>query len=116
MRSDTKAKLDSALRLQWLKRGAMALGFLAVMAGGLWYTGLDASVTNQRVKAVVDEVLPAAGMSTQVVENAVVAWVKIEGGQRVQVIVLKANEPKVGDQIEITQHVHGTGRVTYSWK
>ena len=116
MRSTTKAKLDQAIRLQWMKRAAVAGGVGLVIAGGLWYTGLDASVQNRRVKGVIESVATANGMSTQVVENALSVDVKLEDGRKAQVIVLKTTEPKVGQTVEITEHVHGTGRSNFSWK
>lgn len=116
MRSTTKAKLDQAIRLQWMKRAAIAGGVGLVIAAGLWYTGLDASMQNRRVKGVITTVSTANGMSTQVVENALSVDVKLEDGRNAQVIVLKTTEPKVGQAVEITEHVHGTGRSNFSWK
>ncbi len=116
MRSTTKAKLDQAIRLQWLKRGAAAGGLLLVIAAGLWYTGLDASVKNRPVKGVIANVSSANGMSTQVVETALSVNVKLDDGRTAQVIVLKTSEPKVGQAVEIVEHVHGTGRSNFSWK
>ena len=116
MRSDTRQKLDKAIRLQWLKRASVAGGVLLLVAGGLWYTGLDASVQNRRVKGIITTVSTANGMSTQVVENGLSVAVKLDDGREAQVIVLKTTEPKVGQAVEITEHVHGTGRSNFSWK
>jgi hypothetical protein len=38
------------------------------------------------------------------------------GGRRVSVMALKTTDPHVGDHVEITEHRHHTGRITYSWK
>ena len=116
MRSTTKAKLDQAIRLQWLKRGAVAGSILLVIAGGLWYTGLDASVSNRHVKGVITEVATANGMNTQIVETGLSVHVKLDDGRLAQVLVLKTSEPKVGQAVEIVEHVHGTGRSNFSWK
>lgn len=116
MRSTTKAKLDQAIRLQWMKRAGMAAGVLALIAGGLWYTGLDATVQNRSVKGVVETVTPAAGMSSQVVETALSVAVKLGDGREAKVIALKTSDPKVGQTVEITEHIHGSGRSTFSWK
>jgi hypothetical protein len=115
MRSTTKAKLDKAIRLHWLKRAAMAGGVGLVIAAGLWYTGLDASVQNRRVKGVITAVSSANGMSTQIVETALSVDVKLDDGRKAQVIVLKTSEPKVGQAVEITERVHGTGRSNFTW-
>jgi hypothetical protein len=31
-------------------------------------------------------------------------------------LVLRTTDPHVGDHVQITEHRHETGRVTYSWK
>jgi hypothetical protein len=116
MRSTTKAKLDQAIRLQWMKRAGVAAGVLALIAGGLWYTGLDATVENRHVKGVIQTVSPAAGMTSQVVETAMSVAVKLDDGRQAKVIALKTSEPKVGQAVEITEHIHGTGRSTFTWK
>ncbi len=116
MRSTTKAKLDHAIRLQWLKRAGVAAGVLVLIAGGLWYTGLDASVHNKSVKGVIETIAPAAGMTSQVVETAVSVSIKLLDGREAKVIALKTSEPKVGQTVEIMEHIHGTGRSTFSWK
>jgi hypothetical protein len=40
----------------------------------------------------------------------------LDSGRRVNVLVLKTTDPHVGDHVQITEHRHHTGRVTYSWK
>ncbi len=99
-----------------MKRAAVAGGIGLVIAGGLWYTGLDASVHNQPAKGVVESVSAAAGMSTNVVENALTVRVKLADGREATVLALKTNHPTVGENIEIVEHIHGTGRSTFSWK
>ena len=37
-------------------------------------------------------------------------------GRRVTVMVLKKTDPHVGDNVQITEHRHRTGRVNYTWK
>ena len=39
-----------------------------------------------------------------------------KNGHRVNVMVLKTTNPQVGDHVQITEHRHRTGRMTYSWK
>lgn len=116
MRSDTKAKLDQAIRMQWLKRGGIAAGVALMIAGGLWYTGLDATVQNRRVKGVIATVEPAAGMNSQTVETALSVAVKLSDGRQAKVLALKTSEPVPGQAVEITEHIHGSGRSTFSWK
>ena len=116
MRSDTKQRLDKALRLQKLKYVAMACGVAAVLAAGLWFTSLDATVTNKQVAGTITELAPPAGMSTVVVETALMATLKLDDGRRAQVLVNKASHAEVGQKVEIAEHVHGSGRSTFSWK
>jgi hypothetical protein len=43
--------------------------------------------------------------------------VKLDGGgQVVHVMVYKTTNPHVGDHVQVAQHIHGSGRVTYTWK
>ncbi|MEQ1578327.1 MAG: hypothetical protein ABL894_11810 [Hyphomicrobium sp.] len=116
MRSTTKAKLDKAIRIQWFKRAAAAGGVVLIIAAGLWYTGLDSSVHNQRVKGVVEKVSAASGISTQAVETALAVSVKLDDGRVANVLAIKESDPKIGQAVEITEHIHGSGRSTFSWK
>lgn len=116
MRDETRRRLDRQLALQRLKWVGAGLALLAFIAGGLWFTGLDATVTTRHVPGVVEAIGPIVGGSTQMIENGLQVDVKLEDGPRVHVLVLKTTDPHVGDHVEIAEHVHGTGRVTYSWK
>lgn len=116
MRDETRRRLDRQLALQRLKWVGGGLAVLAFVAGGLWFTGLDASITTHQVAGVVEAVGPVAGGSTQTIERALAVDVKLDDGRRVHVMALKTTDPHVGDHVQIAEHVHGTGRVTYSWK
>jgi hypothetical protein len=50
------------------------------------------------------------------IENGLSVDVALEDGRHVHVLALKTTDPHVGDRVEIAELVHGTGRVTYSWK
>jgi hypothetical protein len=118
MREETKKRLDRELmkrRLQWSGIGvAMALA----AGAGLWFTGLDASVTNTRVAGVVEKVGPLniPGMTTTAIEASLGVDVKLDDGRAAHVAVLRTSNPEVGQHVEIMEHVHGTGRSTFSWK
>jgi hypothetical protein len=116
MRSETREKIDRAIRLQRLKYVAMGCGAAAVLSALMWFTGRDAIVENKRVSGVITELEAPAGMSTQVVEPSVYASIKLDDGRKARVLVMKSTNPAVGNHIEIAEHVHGTGRSTYSWK
>jgi hypothetical protein len=42
--------------------------------------------------------------------------VKLDDGRLAHVMVLKTTDPHIGDHVQIAEHVHGTGRVTFTWK
>ena len=62
------------------------------------------------------EVGPLNIKSTRLIEEGLVGAGGAQGGRRVNVMALKKTDPHVGDHIEITEHRHHTGRVTYTWK
>lgn len=116
MRHETKQRLN---RLIWLRRAkfaAAALGVCAVAGVGLWYSGLDASVTTEHVAGVVQSVGSFNGANTRSIEQGLAVDVKLDNGGLAHVVVLKTSHPQVGDHVEIAKHIHGSGRTTYSWK
>ena len=116
MRDETRRRLDRQLAVQKLKWAGAGAVILGCVAGGLWFTGLDATITTHRVPGVVEAVGPVVGGSTQMIETGLSVDVKLVDGRRVHVLALKTTDPHVGDTVQIAEHVHGTGRVTYSWK
>ncbi|MBX9863293.1 MAG: hypothetical protein K2Y42_11130 [Hyphomicrobium sp.] len=116
MRDETKRRLDRQLFLQKVKWAGAGLAVAACLAGGLWFSGLDASVKTQRVAGVVEAVGPLVGGSTRAIEDGLGVDVRLQDGRRVHVAVLKTTDPHVGDNVEVAEHVHGSGRVTFSWK
>jgi hypothetical protein len=40
----------------------------------------------------------------------------LDSGKRVNVLVLKTSHPHIGDHVQIAEHRHHTGRITYSWR
>lgn len=116
MREETRRRLDSRLRWQKAKWAAAGLGFLGLMAAGFWATGLDATVQTHHEAGVVAAVAPLFAKSTKAIEEGLAVDVKLDKGPVVHVMALKTTDPHVGDRVEVAEHVHGTGRVTYSWK
>lgn len=116
MREETKRRLDRQLRLQKMKWAAAGVGLLGIAAGGFYATGLDATVETHHVAGVVEAVGPIVGGSTRAIEEGLAVDVKLDDGRRVHVMALKTTGPHVGDHVKVAEHVHGTGRVTYSWK
>ncbi len=115
MREDTRRRLERALviqRAKWIGSGVAALLFVA---GGFWLTGLDAKVETRHVPGVVSYIGPLSGTSTKTIEEGLAVDVKLDDGRVVHVMALKTSEPHVGDRVEVAEHVHGSGRVTFSW-
>jgi hypothetical protein len=116
MREETKRRLERQLLWQRIKWAGAGIGVVGLMAAGFWATGLDASVETHRVPGVIAAVGPLVAKSTRAIEEGLAVDVKLDKGPLVHVMVLKTTDPHVGDRVEVAEHVHGTGRVTYSWK
>jgi hypothetical protein len=116
MREETRRKLERALWRERLKK--IGIGVLAAAAIGAYfvYEDYDAHVDNVRVPATVTEVGPLNIKSTKMVEEGLSVQVALQGGRLVNVMALKKTDPHVGDHVEITEHRHRTGRITYTWK
>lgn len=116
MREETRKKLERQLwlnRLKWVGTGVLILAGVGV---GLWWTGLDASTETHHVGGVITAIGPLSGTSTKAIEEGIAVDVKLDDGRIAHVMALKTRNPQVGEHIEIAEHVHGTGRVTFTWK
>ena len=116
MREETRRKLERALWIQRGKKIGIGLGVAAVLGLLFLYEDYDAHVENVRVPGTVVSIGPLNTTNTQAIENGLSVDVALENGHRVNVMVLKTTNPKVGDHVQITEHRHHTGRMTYSWK
>ncbi len=114
MREETRQKLERQLwlgRLRWVGIGAAIAAVATLLA---IFTGMDAQVTNKRLAGVVTAINPIAGKEAS---RGYTVDVKLDGTDHtVQVLVLKASDPHVGEHVEVTEHHHATGRVNYTWK
>ena len=113
MREETKRRLERAIWLQRAKWGGAAVAIVIVMAGIFTWISADAAVENSRVPATVTGVRPYAAKSTQ---PGLTVDVKLDDGKILELTVNQITDPQVGQKVEITQHLHATGRKTYSWK
>jgi hypothetical protein len=116
MREETRRKLERQLWMQRLKWIGGGLALATVMGIGFWFTGLDASVETRHVAGVVKSIGPLNGGSTKSVEEGLSVDVTLDDGRLAHVMVLKTSEPHIGDHVQIAEHIHGTGRTTFSWK
>jgi len=116
MRNETKSKLDRLLFMRKVKWTAAGIGLATLMAVGLYLSGLDATVEEKRVAGVIEQVGGYNGTNTQGVQNGLAVDVKLDDGRYAHVLVLKQTAPAVGQRVEVTEHHHGSGRTTFSWK
>lgn len=114
MREETRQKLDRQIWLRRLRWVGIGVAIASVAAALAVFTGLDAEVKNKRLPGIVTAIGPIAGKETS---RGYTVDVELEDSHRtVQVLVLKTRNPYVGEHVEITEHDHGSGRVTFSWK
>jgi len=116
MREETRRKLERALWRERLKK--IAIGAVAAAAIGAYfvYEDVDARIDNVRVPGKVTAVGPLNIKNSQLVEEGLMVEVALDSGRHVSVMALKKTDPHVGDNVQITEHRHHTGRTTYSWK
>jgi hypothetical protein len=116
MREDTKRRFEQAIWRERMRKIGIGAAVAVLIAAFIGMWSLDASVVNTRIPGEVVYVGPLVGTSTQAAQEGLSVDVKLAGGQTVRVMTLKTTDPKVGQHVEITEHRHGTGRVTYTWK
>ncbi|WP_072370884.1 hypothetical protein [Hyphomicrobium sp. NDB2Meth4] len=117
MREETRRKLERTLWIERLKKIAIGAAALVVIAAYFVYEDYDARIDNVRVPATVLAVGPLNIKNSQLVEEGLSVEVALDdGGRKVTVMAMKKTDPHVGDHVQITEHRHHTGRVTYSWK
>lgn len=116
MREETRRRLERQLMWQKARWAAAGVGIMGLVAAGFWAAGLDASIETHHEPGVVAAVGPLFAKSTKAIEEGLAVDVKLDKGLLVHVMALKATDPHIGDRVEVAEHVHGTGRVTYSWK
>lgn len=114
MRDDTRKRLERAI---WMER-AKKIGIGAAICGAIAlvfaYQSLDLKVTNSQIAGTVTEIDPLVSKTSAADGETV--HVKLADGHAVQVLALKSRHIKIGEQIDVTEHHHATGRVTYTLK
>jgi hypothetical protein len=116
MRSETRSKLDRLLFMRKVKWTLAGIGLAILLAGGLYVAGLDATVEDRRIAGVIEKIGTYNGTNSQGVQNGLAVDVKLDDGRAAHVLVLRTNAPKVGERVEVTEHHHGSGRTSFSWK
>lgn len=116
MREETRRRFERQIYKRWFIRGGIGLFALLIVSFFIWFEGLDAHVEKRQVSGVVEKVAPVSGINTQFIQNGLAVDVKLDDGRIAHVLVLKTSNPEVGMHVLITEHIHGTGRSSYSWK
>ncbi|MDX2306877.1 MAG: hypothetical protein NW216_01430 [Hyphomicrobium sp.] len=116
MYEQSRRKLERQLMLRRLQWAGLAVLVAVGVAGALWLEGVDAKVEKRLVTGKVLNVGPVAGVSTAAIQTAVMVDVRLDDGREAHVMAEKSSEPKIGDHVEIAEHIHGTGRSNFSWK
>lgn len=114
MREETRKKLNQAIWAERIKKAGIGAAVLAAIGLVFAYQNLDLQDTKTHVPGTVASV--DALVSKQNPADGLNVEVKLDGGQHVRVIMEKTREPKIGDRIELTEHHHGSGRVTHTFK
>ena len=117
MREETRKRLERAILMQRLKLAVGGLAAALAVASVFWLESKDAAVENRTVAGVVESVGPLSGKrSFSTLSSNVAVEVKLSDGRLAQVVTNKDTSPHVGDHVEIAEHIHGTGRRTFTWK
>jgi len=116
MREETRLKFEREVRKQWLRRGAWVLAGLVAVAAALFLEDLDAHVERHEVAGVVEKVESVQGGTTQAIQNGLAVDVRLDDGRHAHVLAQKSTHPEVGAHVAIVEHVHRSGRTTFSWR
>jgi hypothetical protein len=114
LREETKRRLDRALWLERAKYLGIGLSIVAAVAVAFGYETLDMEVDDKEIAGHVTDIEPLVARSSAATGENVI--VKLDGGPTIRIQAYKSRGLKVGDQIEVVEHHHATGRVTHSLK
>lgn len=116
MREEIRRRFERQVYRRWIVRGG--IGFIALLLGSLliWFEGLDAHVQRRQVSGTIEKIAPISGVNTQMIQNGLSVDIKLDDGRIAHVLVLKTSNPEIGMHVSITEHIHGSGRTSFSWK
>jgi hypothetical protein len=115
VRDDVRRRLDRAIWLERAKYIGIALGVLATIGLAFGYETLDLKVDNKQVPGKVTDIEPLVSKSSAAAEGENVI-VQLDHGPLVRVLAYKSRHLKIGDEIQVMEHHHATGRVTHTLK
>lgn len=114
MREETRARLERQLWMERAKKAGIGLAIAGAIGLVFAYQNLDLSETAVKVSGTIVEIDPLVSKTSAADGESV--QVKLETGRLVTVLAQKSRALKAGDKLEITEHRHGSGRVTYTLK
>ena len=114
MYEDTRKRLDALLWRERAKKVAIGLAIIATIGLVFEFENLGLAVTNAQVHGTVVQIDPLVAKNNN--GDGETLEVKLDSGQLVRVLALKSRNLSVGDNIEVVEHHHATGRVTHSLK
>jgi len=115
MREETRKSLERALMRERLRKAGIGLGVLALIGLYMAYQYYDNLIDNVPVTGTITELDPLVSKNNAGGDGQK-ALVRLDSGHLVSIIVLKSNDPKVGDHISLVEHRHASGRVNHSLK
>jgi hypothetical protein len=116
VREDIRRRLNRAIWLERAKYIGIGLGVLAAIGLAFGYETLDLKVDNKEVAGKVTEIQPLVTKSSVAEAEGENVIVQLDHGPLIRVLAYKSRGIKVGDEIEVVEHHHATGRVTHSLK
>ena len=81
-----------------------------------WPSALDTKVDNKDVHGKVTDIEPLVTKSSVAEAEGENVIVQLDHGPLIRVLAYKSRGIKVGDEIQVVEHHHGTGRVTHTLK
>ena len=116
MREDVRRRLDRAIWLERAKYLGIGLGIVAAIGLAFGYETLDTKVDNKEVHGKVTDIEPLVTKSSVAEAEGENVIVQLDHGPLIRVLAYKSRGIKVGDEIQVVEHHHGTGRVTHTLK
>jgi hypothetical protein len=113
MREETRRRLDRAIWRDRLRWAGVGVAIVFALCAAFAYTTWDARTVDRRVAGTIFDV---ETLNSKNASQGLNVGVKLEDGRQIQVIMLRSREPHVGDPVEVVEHTHGTGRLTFTYK
>ena len=90
----------------------MALAVVAAIGMAFGYETLDLAVSDTNVDGTVTDIEPLVSKQNSADGENVI--IRLANGSVVRVLAYKSRRIHIGDQIQVVEHHHATGRVTHT--